>query len=781
MIRSLLLPALLAISTVAGMAQNLPKNSVLDIQTHHLYTDAQVVGGVYDESLLRTVELEFTQPNYWLLLTQNYASKTDIAATMKVDGQTFPNVGVRFKGNTSYMGTQGSQKKSFNITMDFQDSTQHWDGYQTLNFNNAFEDPSFMREVAYLHLLRRHLPAARASYIRLKINGQDWGLYPHVQQLNSEYLKEWFFSNDGTLWRADAPSGTGPGGPGGPGGPNWGDGTAGLNFLGTDTALYKKYYTLKRSEQPDPWQALVTLTQVLNQTPLDQLEAVIPEYLDLDRTLWFLAAEILFGDDDSYVYKGKMDYFLYRDAETGRMTPLEFDGNSCMVPNRITWSPFYNEAKVNYPLLNRLLAVPSIRQRYLAHFRTLIQDCFRPTVTHPLIDAYAAEIGKEVETDTKKLFTYAAYQNEINVLKNFFTNRTNFLLAHQDIAQPAPTVVSAEMQSTQGVWASPVDGEEALIKATVTSTNGISSVRVWWSDQLAGNFTPLAMHDDGLHQDNAAGDGVYAANLPAMSGGSWVRFYIEAAADNPSKTVTFLPAGAEHDVFIFQVAHPVSGTSDVVINELMADNETIAKDEAGVYEDWIELFNKGNAAVDLSGYTLSDKADDLKKWTFPAGTTLQPGNYLIVWADEDSAEAPMHANFRLSKSGETVFLSRPDGTVADQASFGAQQTDMGFARVPNGTGDFVIQTPTFQASNDLASEIDPATESQAWALHPNPANATLTLFAERPVDISVSDLHGRLVRQGLLQPGQAIDTSGWPSGLYVVQAEGRRSLQVVQH
>jgi len=132
-------------------------------------------------------------------------------------------------------------------------------------------------------------------------------------------------------------------------------------------------------------------------------------------------------------------------------------------------------------------------------------------------------------------------------------------------------------------------------------------------------------------------------------------------------------------------------------------------------------------------------------------------------------------------SGETVFLSRPDGTVADQASFGAQQTDMGFARVPNGTGDFVIQTPTFQASNDLASEIDPATESLTWALHPNPANATLTLFAEHPVDISVSDLHGRLVRQGLLQPGQAIDTSGWPSGLYVVQAEGRRSLQVVQH
>ena len=64
-----------------------------------------------------------------------------------------------------------------------------------------------------------------------------------------------------------------------------------------------------------------------------------------------------------------MDYYLYWEVETGRMVPLEFDGNSVMDQAKVTWTPFHNETNANYPLLNRLLAVPSIRQRYLAHYR----------------------------------------------------------------------------------------------------------------------------------------------------------------------------------------------------------------------------------------------------------------------------------------------------------------------------------------------------------------------------------------------------------------------------
>ena len=132
--------------------------------------------------------------------------------------------------------------------------------------------------------------------------------------------------------------------------------------------------------------------------------------LDIDRTLWFLACEILFVDDDSYVHKGKMDYYLYRDLETGRMTPLEFDGNSCMMledaDGWFGWTPFYNANDPNYPLLNRLLNIPSLRQRYLAHVRTLLLELLDPGFASIMIDNYAAMIDEEVQNDDKKIYSY---------------------------------------------------------------------------------------------------------------------------------------------------------------------------------------------------------------------------------------------------------------------------------------------------------------------------------------------------------------------------------------
>lgn len=67
--------------------------------------------------------------------------------------------------------------------------------------------------------------------------------------------------------------------------------------------------------------------------------------MDIDGTLWYLAQELMFSDDDGYVFKGKMDYYLFLEKESGRMIPLEFDGNSSMNLKNVEWSPFMNEEK----------------------------------------------------------------------------------------------------------------------------------------------------------------------------------------------------------------------------------------------------------------------------------------------------------------------------------------------------------------------------------------------------------------------------------------------------
>ncbi len=762
-----------------GFCQELPSAMHFDPNTHILSANGQLTGGVYDESVIRSINLEFEQPNFWNLLTQNKTAQIDIPATMTVDGEAYPNVGVRFKGQTSYSQLGGSDKKSFNITLDYLDPDQNWGGYETTNLNNAFQDRSFMREVLYLHLLRKHIPAAKACYVHLTINDENWGLYPHVQQINGQFLKEWFFSNNGTRWRADKPPGSSPGGPPGP---MWGDGTAALNDLGPDTTEYQKYYTLKTANKDNPWDDLVTVCDVLNNTPLDQLAAVIPDYLDLDRTLWFLASEILFTDDDGYVYKGKMDYYLYWDPETGRITPLEFDGNSPMATNKINWSPFYNADKVNYPLLNRLLAVPKIRQRYLAHFRTLLAESFDPAIVHPLIDQYASFIDTEVQADPKKLYSYANFQSETNVLKNFFNNRFAFLQNNNEIAQPAPTISNVIMLSNEGEWNAPKGDEEAVIRAEVSSTNGISSVKAYWSDQLTGNFSVVQLYDDGLHQDGDAQDGIFGNVLPGMNAGSWVRFYVEAASDNPDKSVSYSPVGAEHDVYLFQVESKLASNPDLVINELMASNDMTAMDEAGEYEDWIELYNKGTVELDISGYYLSDKADNLTKWVFPDNTTIPADGYLIVWADENGSEGPLHANFKLSASGEALYLSNPDLELVDEVIFGQQETDMGYARIPNGTGSFVIQEPTFAANNEGPSAIDPnGTDVLTWQFIPNPASSWLYLSGVTDEAITIRNITGQVMWSNTGEGLQSIAVATWPNGVYIAQSGPVVQRLVIQH
>lgn len=141
---------------------------------------------------------------------------------------------------------------------------------------------------------------------------------------------------------------------------------------------------------------------------------------------------------------------------------------------------------------------------------------------------------------------------------------------------------------------------------------------------------------------------------------------------------------------------------DVVINELMPVNSTIVADQNGEYDDWVELFNKSSATIDLSGYYLTDSKKNLSKWQLPLGTSIAGNSYLIVWADKDTTQSGLHSNFKLSSLGEKVLFVKPDLTIIDQVEYPAQSLQLSYSRHPNGTGSFIWQTPTFYASNNLS-------------------------------------------------------------------------------
>ncbi|MBK8557302.1 MAG: lamin tail domain-containing protein [Lewinellaceae bacterium] len=227
---------------------------------------------------------------------------------------------------------------------------------------------------------------------------------------------------------------------------------------------------------------------------------------------------------------------------------------------------------------------------------------------------------------------------------------------------------------------------------------------------------------------------------------------------------------AERDVFIYKM-NAVANTGPLVINELMASNTNTVMDENGDYEDWIELFNASNNAINLGGYYLSDNPANLPKYEIPAGVSIPANGYLVFWADEDGVDGPLHANFKLSATGEALYLLNHDLVILDSITFGAQLPDIGYARVPNGSGPFVMQSPTFGANNNLVSSQEP-TETVNINLYPNPANQFVTLkipTLRSKMPVEIYDFTGKKV-YSIASPDKEnnISTSQWPAGIYTV-------------
>lgn len=120
-------------------------------------------------------------------------------------------------------------------------------------------------------------------------------------------------------------------------------------------------------------------------------------------------------------------------------------------------------------------------------------------------------------------------------------------------------------------------------------------------------------------------------------------------------------------------------TGELVINELMPVNSTIVADQDGEYDDWIELFNLSSSSIDISGFYLSDKRFNILKWKIPDGTSIPGNGYLIIWADEDSDQAGLHSNFKLSSLGEELILSDPNGSLIDEIVYPGQTQELSYS------------------------------------------------------------------------------------------------------
>jgi hypothetical protein len=434
---------------------------------------------LYDLATLRTLFLDFENADWEKELADFYNTDVEVPATLTVDGKTYPDIGVHFRGNTSYMFAGEGRKRPLNLSLDFIHENQNLAGYRTLNLLNAHEDPSFLRTVLAHQIARDYFPAPLANFVRLVINGENWGVYVNVQQFNKDFARDFFGTTQGARWKvAGSPNGRG-----------------GLGYLGEDVRDYEPIYELKSKKDPKAWADLIRLCRVLEQTPSDKLEKALAPLLDVEATLKFLALDNALVNGDGFWTRAS-DYNLYQDVN-GRFHFIPYDVNETFKgggggrggpaggPDRfggrrgpvgptgpslggpgglgfggprgggVNLDPLVAAEDATKPLISKLLAVPDLRARYLAYERDIAEKWLDWNMLGPIVQQHRALLADAIKADTRKLDTYEAFEQAVadlvpptaddrpraaSSLRSFAGQRRAYLLDHiaDQAAAPEP-------------------------------------------------------------------------------------------------------------------------------------------------------------------------------------------------------------------------------------------------------------------------------------------------------------------------------------------------------
>lgn len=763
-------------STRFLFAQEIPSTWHISEDTRNLKIGGEPSKGFYNDTKIKQIKLYFYDNNLWDSLIHFVPVK------MVYEGIVYDSVGISFRGNSSDYRNK-TKKKSFNIDLDFT-KDYRIEGYKSLNLNCGYEDPSNVKEIIYNNIGRNYLPALATNFVQLFINDVNWGIYTNVQQLDRAFLDEWFLDSDGPRWRCEPKNDERVRGENMNvkcAGLGFTDGfgalgaRSSLNWYGPDSTTYQNNYTLKGKSKGDDWQKLINCLDKLNNLPADLLETELPQYFDIDMALWFLAHENIFSDEDSYIYKGKNDYFVYYNNSKKQLIPLTYDGNSILEGKNLDWPILMKKDVECYPLMHKLMSVPAYKARYLSHCRYIVKNFFDPIFINEKIDHYTNMIDTFEQKDTigSQLYSYDRFKTNTSVLKEAFAVRRNFLLQDQGLDQKEINIgkVYHAIRGITNTNASPSDS--VLVYCTVEDRE-MAVINLYYSTSLDGPFTLLSMNDNGVNGDKKAGDLVYSRMIPPQKPGSFIKYYVEAVGKSGLRS--YQPAGAEHDVYFYKVDHLEIPLSPIVVNEFMASNDSTVFDAEGKSEDWIEFYNRADQEIDISGYFLTNKLNKKYKWVFPSGTKVAAREYLIVWADNDIDQPGLHANFTLSKDGGCIGMYDRDTTLIDFISYPKQEKNLAMARLKYDEGFFDKKIPTFFSDNDnkdAPSRI--ILQNHDFSIFPNPAYDSLQIETSinELVKAEIIDQKGRIILERKFRNKTVLYLKELHRGAYQLKINGK--------
>ena len=623
--------------------------------------------GFYDEQNVPQIRLLFAMSNWHDRLVENHRQGNGayVEADLIVNGVLLAGVGVEHKGDTSY---KGDLRENMKITLDAFVPGQEYHGIDKITLDAAIQSNVFS-EVAALWGLADFQVVPRANLAHLiagtATNPYDLGVFTNTERVEGRFIDRHFIGDGHRYWGSKT--------------------VRPLGYLGDKVEDYYDAYLYQGGDHDSRFTELAGASIALENASRRSAREALEPFFDVDACMRNVVGNRMLGNPDGFE-TGNNYYIVESARHLGRMSPIVWDldlsferGPDNPVPEAGDTPDFplkkvflhRHAAERAHAFVRHYLAGPFESGRLAARLEALedralpcmLGSPFDPLNTEQKADAAVARCVNWIESTRARLEVDPLYTRAL------------------------PKITRLRHEPSE-----PIDTDRVRVFATIDLSSVTPDEVLLWS-RTQGGFAEQSMHDDGQHQDGAAGDGIYAARLPPLIAGDIVQYYVELRPVDPTTHhYAFVPEKTAFEPR--EVRIRLARRDTLRLNEVLADNEDTDFDEWGEAEDWIEIVNGASQALDLSGAFLTDDVLRPRKWPLPAGASIPAHGWLRVWADGEAEDGPFHAGFRLAKDGGTIQLRSPESLGAallDELDYGPQKEDRSFARIPDG-GDFWFHT-----------------------------------------------------------------------------------------
>jgi len=419
-----------------------------------------IIEEVLNKEKITEVNIEISETD-WQWLLDNATKEEYRSGNITINGETFYNVGIRPKGNSSLsMVASDDTTDRFSLKIDFgeyvQGQTYH--GIRKLALNNMMSDKTYMKEyISYDVLSYLDVPTPEYSYANISINGKEWGLYLAVEVIEERFVKKQFGSLEGNLYKPDSISkedegrnqGGMPQGRRPPMGENQQskknqsrgvEGGGNLKYIDDKVSSYSAIVdgTVFETTTDEDLQRVIDMIKNLNEGK------DIEKYIDVDEVLAYFAVNTFLVNLDSYSGGMYHNYYLYEKNGIFQIIPwdynMSFAGFKMNNSSEAINFPIDNPVTGNIleaPLIGKLLEVDEYKEIYHDYLRKLANEYFNSGKFESTINKLDNLIDGYVKKDDTAFYSYDEYKNSLAQLNIFGTDRTKSILAQLEGTQPS--------------------------------------------------------------------------------------------------------------------------------------------------------------------------------------------------------------------------------------------------------------------------------------------------------------------------------------------------------